>query len=384
MNFQNDLNMQNKLKLNNSNNNFFVNNNNFIPFIQSTPFPFIETTNPEGKYTNNFQELIRPAPFPLFYSINNNLLQKNYLSNFNFGLNFNNINLNRSIKKENNLSFKGNIQFNGDEFFLPNIINYENNKEDLNKNKNILQKVEQFNENKNLILNENDTNFSLTINNGMIIGLNNELEIIGKSFSSNKLFIINKKRKRGRYIFKNIENKNRRIHDCHSSDNILRKIQIHYLNYIISFTNDLVKTFSNHNYLQFKRLNYKIKSEINYESVKRLKEMKIRDILKLPISSKYFTYDIRYINKRIFEKVSNLYPFLNDYFNMTYLEVFNKFYIKFDKVINFEGKEIYLSESTKTFSDLLEKNKNISMEIQKMVKFIFPEKYKKNLFIIQK
>ena len=382
MKIQNNLNIQDKLKLNDSNNNSPLNNNNFHPLVQ-TPFSFIKVKKPEGINTNNFQELIRPAPFPLFYSINNNLLQKNYLSNFNFCLNFNNINLNRSIKKENNLSFKGNIQFNSDEFFLPNIINYENNKEDLNKNKNILQKAEQFNENKNLILNENDTNFSLTINNGMIIGLNNELEIIGKSFSSNKLFIINKKRKRGRYIFNNIENKNRRIHDCHSSDNILRKIQIYYLNYIISFTNDLVKTFSNHNYLQFKKLNYQIKSKINNAFVKRLKEMKIRDILKLPISSKYCIYYID-INKRIFEKVSNLYPFLNDYFNMTYLEVFNKFYIKSEKVINFEGKNIYLSEKTKVFSDLLEKNKSIAGKIQILVENNFVKKKNKNLFIIQK
>ena len=374
MNFQNDLNMQNKLKLNNSNNNFFVNNNNFIPFIQSTPFPFIETTNPEGKYTNNFQELIRPVPFPLFYFLNNNLFQRNYLSNFNNGLNLNNINIKRNIHNENNI-------------FLPNFITYENKKEDSNKNKNIniLQKVEQYNNNNNLILNENeDSNYSLTVKDDDLWAyINNQSANIEKPFNSKNVFLCNKKRKRGRprrYLHKNI---NHKIHDCNSLDNILRKIQIHYLSYIISLTNDLIKSFSTSDNLRFKNIDYQIKSYVNYRFVKSLKKMKIKDIFQFKISNKYRIYESE-INKKIFQQVSKLFPFLNDFFNMTYLEVFNKFYIKFGKVINFEGKNIYLSENTKIFSDLLEKNKNIAVKIQKIVENIFAEKDKKNLFVIQK
>ena len=372
MNFQNDLNMQNKLKLNNSNNNFFVNNNNFIPFIQSTPFPFIETTNPEGKYTNNFQELIRPVPFPFFYFLNNNLFQRNYLSNFNNGLNLNNINIKRNIHNENNI-------------FLPNFITYENKKEDSNKNKNInmLQKEEQYNN--NLILNENeDSNYSLTVKDDDLWAyINNQSANIEKPFNSKNVFLCNKKRKRGRprrYLHKNT---NHKIHDCNSLDNILRKIQIHYLSYIISLTNDLIKSFSTSDNLRFKNIDYQIKSYVNYRFVKSLKKMKIKDILQFKISNKYRIYEPE-INKKIFQKVSKLFPFLNDFFNMTYLEVFNKFYIKFGKVINFEGKNIYLSENTKIFSDLLEKNKNIAVKIQKIVENIFAEKDKKNLFVIQK
>ena len=371
MNFQNDLNMQNKLKLNDSNNNFFLNNNNFFPFIQTNPFSFIETTNPEGKNTNNFQELIRLVPFPLFYSLNNNLFQRNYLSNFNIGLNFNNINIKRNIQNENNI-------------FLPNFITYENKKEDSNKNKNInmLQKEEQYNN--NLILNENeDSNYSLTVNDDDLWAYtNNQSANIEKPFNSKNVFLCNKKRKRGmpRYSNKNI---NQKIHDCNSLDNILRKIQIHYLSYIISLTNDLIKCFSTSDNLQFKNINYQIKSNVNYRFVKSLKKMKIKDILQFEISIKYRIYE-QEINKKIFQKVSKLFPFLNDFFNMTYLEVFNKFYIKFGKVINFEGKNIYLSENTKIFSYLLEKNKNIAEKIQKIVENIYAEKDKKKLFVIRK
>ena len=382
MKFPKELNEQNKLKSNAPNNNFPLNNNNFVPLFYN-PFPFAEMWKPKGINNNNFQEIIRPIPFPLFNSLNNNLWEGNYLNNYNIYLNFNNINLNRNIQNDNNNIFGKNTHINNNAFFLPYFNNNEDKKENSNNNKNILQKTEQLNDNNNLSFTEND-NSSLSLMNDIFL---EELPNTGLSYNCNcnsqQLFRIDKKRKRGRYIMKSKSNINRRIHDCNSVDNILRKVQVHFLSYIISFTNDLIKTFSPYQNLEFKNIDYRIKSNIGNDHVKKLKQKKIRDILQLPISWKYLRI-FRDTNKSIFQEVSSLLPFLNDYFNMTYLEVFNKFYIKSEKVINFEGKNIYLSEKTKVFSDLLEKNKSIAGKIQILVENNFVKKKNKNLFIIQK
>ena len=369
MNFQKDLNTQNNLQLNNSNsNNFSSSNNKFIPLVQ-TSFPITEINKINGISTNDYQELIRPIPFPLFFSLNNTLWERNYLYNFNIGSNINNINLNRNIQNGNNIYGKK-AQIINNDLYLPNFNIFENNKEDSN-NKYIFPKIEQFNDNNNFIFKENDDSNFLSIN--------DTFEEKSSNCNSKKLFIINRKKKRGRKC-----RHNSRIHDCNSLDNILRKIQIHYITFIISLTNDLINTFSPYNInLEFKNLDYHIKNRITYNWVKMLEKMKIKDILQQRISSKYKKYNIKK-NKEIFLEVSNLFPFLNDYFNMTYLEVFNKFYIKSDKVINLEGKSIYLSENTKVYSDLLEKNKNIAEKIRIIVRYNFAKKENKHLFIIHK
>ena len=50
---------------------------------------------------------------------------------------------------------------------------------------------------------------------------------------------INLGKKRGRKTFKvNIK----RVHDKYSDDNIIRKIQGHYINFLVKFVNELLKT----------------------------------------------------------------------------------------------------------------------------------------------
>jgi hypothetical protein len=47
-------------------------------------------------------------------------------------------------------------------------------------------------------------------------------------------------KKRGRHSIS--ENEDKKNHDRFSDDNILRKIQVHYLSFIISFINDILKS----------------------------------------------------------------------------------------------------------------------------------------------
>jgi len=92
----------------------------------------------------------------------------------------------------------------------------------------------------------------------------------------------------------------KKIHDKYSVDNMLRKIQIHYLNFIIGFLNEILK---NLNYEQrFLKLNYEYKKNVNKDFVERLKKSTLKDIVIIKISRKYKNYDNN-INKKHSEDI---------------------------------------------------------------------------------
>ena len=64
--------------------------------------------------------------------------------------------------------------------------------------------------------------------------------------------------------------------------------------------------------------------------------------------------------KNILNKIKNdvALNWIKDFFDLNYLDVFEKFYYNFNEVksIMFKGKKIIFSKKTKSFYDLLEKN----------------------------
>ena len=100
--------------------------------------------------------------------------------------------------------------------------------------------------------------------------------------------------------------------------------------------------------------------DINFD----FKEKTIKDILKLDLSNKYRLFG-RDGNRKLLEEIELLSPTLTDLFQMNSLKLFKYYYNK-EKPLNkikFENKEIYLSLGTKSFYDLLEKNKDSRKEI---------------------
>ena len=66
--------------------------------------------------------------------------------------------------------------------------------------------------------------------------------IMPKPTEPTKFFI--NKRKRGRKIANNSNNKRKRNpHDKYSDDNVIKKIQIHYMSFIIDFINDCISSY---------------------------------------------------------------------------------------------------------------------------------------------
>lgn len=148
-----------------------------------------------------------------------------------------------------------------------------------------------------------------------------------------------------------------KIHDKNAMDNLLRKIQVHFLNFIISYINDILKVL---NYKeQFLKIDYNFKKNINKDFMDNLKTKKISDIVCIDISSKYKKQD-KNENRKIYEKIKKK-EYVNNILNQNYLEPFDIYYKSKKKInlINYGlDQDIILSDKSKMFKDLLKECKN--------------------------
>ena len=169
------------------------------------------------------------------------------------------------------------------------------------------------------------------------------------------------KMKRGR---KSENNSKKETHDSKSYDNILIKIQVHVMNFIISFINDCIRASNKSKKLFFKKFNTDIKKKISKMSFDSIKNSTINEILSnIKISRKYKKFD-PYYNK------VNLNILLKDdwfkkLFGMKFLDLFRYYYNDkepFNEILLFDTV-ITLSKDTKPFFKLIERNKEISQRI---------------------
>lgn len=177
------------------------------------------------------------------------------------------------------------------------------------------------------------------------------------------------------------------MHNASDYDNVLRKIQVHFLSFIVYFVNDLIEAFLPKNReLRFKNINYDLKKTVSHSYVQLLKNKKIGEILQFQASSKNRKFDSS-INQQIFEKVCQLSPFLKNFFELSYLEVFNNYYYKSNRHFVFEGVQVNISQRTKVFIDLIQKNNGDAEKIKQITLNNFIEKkldYKLPIFVINK
>ena len=163
------------------------------------------------------------------------------------------------------------------------------------------------------------------------------------------------KKKRGRPT---ITNKGKIVHSSSSIDNIISKIQIHFLNFLISFINDLIKGFYGYQKFEFLNFSHKEKSKVSFDYLNEIKNSTIGELLlKIKISSKYKRNKGININKNNFEQLEQN-PFFKSVFNIKFLALFSKYFnnqLPLNEIL-IEDKKISLSPNTKSFSELLEKN----------------------------
>ena len=80
------------------------------------------------------------------------------------------------------------------------------------------------------------------------------------------------------------------FHDKTGDDNLLRKIQIHFLTFVIDFCNDALRDEYKYSKDFFRNINHESKRAVNYNYTIQLKNSTIKDILKKNIFDKYSRY----------------------------------------------------------------------------------------------
>ena len=199
--------------------------------------------------------------------------------------------------------------------------------------------------------------------------LNKKETQIGKKINF-KTFLRKKRGKKSK-----IENPTS-LKKCHRSDdfdNIQRKIQVHYISFLVSLANDKVEQiFGKKSKYQFKDVKYELKRIINHNNVEYLKKCKYSDIMQMKISpkNKKFGEDT---NKNIYLEITQLSNELKNFFDKNYLYIFQKYYLGLkpdEKEMNYEGEKINLSEKTKGYYHLLKKN-GFSKKFNNIIKDVY-------------
>lgn len=197
----------------------------------------------------------------------------------------------------------------------------------------------------------------------------NEKNTSSINVSGNIKFISTKRKKRGRKP-KYIKIK---THESTDLDNLLSRIQVHFLSFIISLANDVLKAeLGKDTPYNFKKFSYKIKYNVTYQFFNKLKNSTVEDILRMDVSPKYKHCDIN-INSQILNEVFKLteYAKLSNFFKMGYIDLFKHYYE--GKILGnfvFEGKVINFSENTKPFQDL-KKYEQIKSEFINLAKKVY-------------
>jgi hypothetical protein len=159
------------------------------------------------------------------------------------------------------------------------------------------------------------------------------------------------------------EKSSQKSHDSSSDDNCLLKIQNHFFNFIINLTNEVLKKENIKE--DFKPVDYKIKSNVNHDFFCKLKKYAIKNILEMDISPKYKSKR-NDSNRKTLNKIYNYSHWLNDFFNINYLELFSEYHNNEKPLLKFvfKEKEIELCE-TESFYYLLNNKNNKAKKIEK-------------------
>ena len=158
----------------------------------------------------------------------------------------------------------------------------------------------------------------------------------------------------------------KRIHFGTANDNLLRKIQVHFLSFMVNYINDVIKTIINDkNVPLFKILDYKIKKKVKHEYVNELRNKSIAEILQLNVSPKIKLHNNN-VNKIIYSNICKLSPFMIGYLQQSYVSLFKEYYYNKNKIFKVDGKVVKLSIRTKTFNDLILKNIECQEKLKKI------------------
>ncbi len=183
------------------------------------------------------------------------------------------------------------------------------------------------------------------------------------------------KKRRGKQVELNAKRSKKEMHSSISEDNILTKIQTHFLNFIIFFLNDCVYNYYKNRKIKFIKFAHEIKAKVSSKYLNKMKNSTIYDLLtEIEISPKFARHNKNNNEKNA--KILNEIPWFKKIFELKFLDLFQYYHNEnkqLNKIFLFE-REITLTKDTKSYYFLLEKNMTIKKEIIEITKYNYLSK----------
>ena len=203
-------------------------------------------------------------------------------------------------------------------------------------------------------------------------------KIIFKKKQKKEINKLRKKRSSNKVVKENIIKR----HTSSDNDNVLRKIQVQFISFIIFFSNDVVSFLLNdyENTPYFHNVEYELKKKVNHKNVESLKKKTIEEIIR------FFKITPKIKKKKENENEKSLNALLKknnnsivEYFKTKYLDLFKKYFNNNNDNFEVNGQNIPLSDKTKkkTFSSLLKKNERLKEKIKYVCINYYINSYKK-------
>ena len=182
-------------------------------------------------------------------------------------------------------------------------------------------------------------------------------------------------KRRGRKVLYSTKSSKKKTHKADDWDNNIRKIQVHFLNFVVFYSNEVIYYHLKTKDLFFLKFSYPSKSNVNYDYVEKLKTYNIKELIEnLDISPKYKRIKIKKdenINKN---KLNDLckYDWFIKLIKTKFLELFKIYYNYKNPLreIFFNGKKITLSK-VNNFYALLQKNKDYEEKLIEVAKAVY-------------
>ena len=210
---------------------------------------------------------------------------------------------------------------------------------------------------KDFITNINQINIKTSITSRVPDYKVNENKEPNDKKAKKNLFLVFKKKKRGKK-----PTKTKRIHSKDTIDLVEDKLQVNYINYLVDLGNDMIKSSNNLNTSEkFLKIKYEEKKK-SYKP-KDIRKLLYNDIFKLTISNTNKKELIKgKTNEKMYEIICKELPILKEIFDLRYSYIFQNYYLKNLREFNLNGLDIKLSEETKTYNDLLQKDHNYNIQ----------------------
>ena len=188
-------------------------------------------------------------------------------------------------------------------------------------------------------------------------------------------YLYSGKKSRGRKVASEKKYTKNKRHLPTDEDNILTKIQVHFLKFLIYFLNDCLFDYYKKNKICFKKFAHKVTSKVSSNHFNKMKNSTIYDILtETPISTKY--KDNKNTNIELANDLNQI-DWFHKLFGLKFMELFYVYYNErkqLQKIFLF-NREILLSNDTKSYYFLLEKNKKENRNIIEITENNYPLKH---------